>query len=151
MISHLGFLQWRLFAGVFASVFNVALLAACFGYLWSARKHHGWREAFGNQLALGITLHMLGESMRSTWAAGLLWEFAQGVDIGNLETIYPVAFIGQLISAAGILWKFRNLSPAWCARWLWIVVMIAAFGSGWLAVTSAGMELALAGVRAAYY
>lgn len=142
MISQLGWLNERLFVAIVDAVINLSLLAICTSYLWYEMATPGWREWRSNKLALGIWCHMFGLSLRTTWGAVLLWLFARGYDIGPVEDAYPLAFLGGMISAAGVLCKIRVLSPEGMGRerWLWIAVMFIAAVSGALGVSTVNLR-----------
>lgn len=139
MISQLGFLDERLFVAIADAVVNCSLLIICSIFLVHEMGTPHWREWRSNQLALGIWCHMFGLSLRTTWGAGLLWLYAKGYDIGVIENAYPIAFFGGVISTAGVLCKIRVLSPHSVARWLWVVIMVLAFLSGFTGITSVRM------------
>lgn len=134
MISELGYLHWRLFAVVVAAVVDMALLGVCTAYIWHEWRKPGFIDRFGNQLAIGITMHMLGLTIQRVWGAFLLAFYAYGIDIAPLDNAYPLTFAAGLLSAAGVLWKVRVLTPYIMVPWLWRVALLAALASGLLSV-----------------
>lgn len=131
MINAIGFLPERTFIAVGQAVYSFALFLIAFIYLIrEARTNKEWFRRFGNQLAIGIALHMAGETFSRAWGAVLIVLFAHHVDIGAWENRYPVAFAGAILSLGGVLWKVHTLSPAPFRAWLWWALLLVSFGLG---------------------
>ena len=132
MIGSVAWIEARMFFAAALAVTTAFVFLLTLIYLASEvrRDPHRWHHRLGNRAAVTICGFMAGEALSRAWGATLIIAYAQGADIGQIESAYPVALIGSIGMLAATLFMVRMFSPDRTADWIWITVALFAAGVG---------------------